>query len=633
MADRADPAIPALPADLRPFEIVLDAAAIPMTLQDTEGRFLRVNARLEELVGRSATELIGTRWQDITHPDDIAPGERLLSEHRDGRNPAWRISKRYLRPDGETVWVVLNVSAIETGDRRFLFTQVVDVSDHMDVLRALRESEERFRTIFESGPIGIARVGADFRFTDVNEALASLLGYTPQELIGRTFVEITHPDDVHTDAELAKRLFAGEIPEYRIEKRYIRKDGSTAWVQLTATLVRDTDGTPVSGLAIIQDINERKDAERRIRENEQRLVQLLEGLPLGVFLTDPDGTPLYVNRVATELTGQGAVAEARLADLPRVYRAYIAGTDELYPVERLPIARALAGERTTADDIEIERPDGRRLMAAWGTPIFDDEGRVAYAAVVFADITEDRMTAASLQRALGAEQALTERLRRADEIKNAVLRMISHDLRSPLSIVTLAADLLERQGASMPEEKRAELIARVGAQARKADRMVRDLLDVDRLAKGEFDAERIDTDVRDLIEEVVRDLGSLGRSIRIECEPLTFPLDRAQIDRVLENLLLNAVRHTPEATAVTVRAARRGDALLLTVSDRGPGVPDALKERIFEPFVRGDPRHDAPGTGVGLSLVARFAALHGGRAWVEDNPGGGSAFHVLLPPS
>src|SRR5215831_20018888 len=133
-----------------------------------------------------------------------------------------------------------------------------DLTERKRAEAAVRESEERFRRVFEEGPLGLAIVGRDFRFLKVNNALCQMVGYSEEELVQKTFADITHPDDLAADVELAERLFSREIPVYRIQKRYVKKNGETIWINLTASVIRDHDGEPLYGMCMVEDITEVK---------------------------------------------------------------------------------------------------------------------------------------------------------------------------------------------------------------------------------------------------------------------------------------------------------------------------------------------------------------------------------------
>src|SRR5215475_6761100 len=152
-----------------------------------------------------------------------------------------------------------------------------------DTVDALHDSEARFRAIFENAAAGIARVGPDGRWLEVNQRLCDIVGYSREELMTKTFADITHPDDLAPDMRQVRRLLAGKIDTYFMEKRYFRKDGSVVWVNLTVSLMRRADGTPDYFICVIEDITARKEAEEKLRSNEERLRLASRAAGLGVF--------------------------------------------------------------------------------------------------------------------------------------------------------------------------------------------------------------------------------------------------------------------------------------------------------------------------------------------------------------
>jgi PAS domain S-box-containing protein len=258
----------------------------------------------------------------------------------------------------------------------------------------------------------------------------------------------------------------------------------------------------------------------------------------------------------------------------------------------------------------------------------------------YIDITDQKLAEEGLRQALEREHQALERERQAatelralDELKNTFLDAVSHELRTPLATVIGIALTLKRSGPSLDEDDTADLVGRLVANAGKLDRLLSDLLDLDRLSKGLVEPRRSRTDVAALVGRIATEWRQRsGRRLDVTAEPVVAWVDPAKVERVVENLLANADRHTTADTPVWVTVARQDGAVLLAVDDAGAGVPRELRSALFEPFRQGPgaPAH-APGVGIGLSLVARFAELHGGRAWVQDRPGGGASFRVLLP--
>jgi signal transduction histidine kinase len=236
-----------------------------------------------------------------------------------------------------------------------------------------------------------------------------------------------------------------------------------------------------------------------------------------------------------------------------------------------------------------------------------------------------------LGQALSRGKDKADGLKAADAMKDTFLSAVSHDLRNPLTAILGVALTLERTKLQLPGDKAVELLGMLVEKARKLDRLLADLLDLNRLEEGVLEPDRTPTDIRALLLRVVGEGDQLeGWPIHVETAPVTAAVDAGKVERIVENLLVNATRHTPPGTPVWVRGLIRGRDLELVVSDAGPGVPAELAGSIFEPFHQGS-SDDQRGVGIGLSLVARFAQLHGGQAWVSERPGGGASFHVVLP--
>jgi two-component system, OmpR family, sensor kinase len=175
------------------------------------------------------------------------------------------------------------------------------------------------------------------------------------------------------------------------------------------------------------------------------------------------------------------------------------------------------------------------------------------------------------------------------------------------------------------------MIAGLATQARKLDRLLADLLDVDRLRHGFVLPSFHETDIGELVTHVASGYAAPTHRIQVEAAPIRAEVDAPKVERIVDNLLANAVNHTPPGTSISVGVAASDGGVLITVDDDGPGVPADEREAIFGIFTRGSGESYVPGTGVGLSLVAQFAELHGGRVWVEESSSGGASFRVFLP--
>ena len=230
------------------------------------------------------------------------------------------------------------------------------------------------------------------------------------------------------------------------------------------------------------------------------------------------------------------------------------------------------------------------------------------------------------------EHEVSSGLREMNEVKDTLLHAVSHDLKGPLAGIIGAMSTLRRGNElQLTGDEVESLYQMIEQSGRKMNRLIDDMLDLERLDRGQVQPEREPTDVGEMVRRVAREAPGMDtHPVRIDGEQLLANIDPAKVERIVENLLVNAARHTPGGTPVHVSVASSDDGIMLVIEDEGPGVPEELKSTLFDPFRQG-PTAAGRGVGIGLSLVRSFAELHGGSAEIEDREGGGARFVVLLP--
>jgi signal transduction histidine kinase len=369
-------------------------------------------------------------------------------------------------------------------------------------------------------------------------------------------------------------------------------------------------------------------------EDPTQVVLILEGLLAGIAIS-----VLILGAALAERSD----AEDRLAEAQEVAHVgswswdvdadRVTWSAELYRLNEIPDGSPM----TYASFLNTIHPDDRELMRRAVERALADAEPFA---LDYRCVTEDggvhwlhgraRVvldTRGRPVRILGTAQDITEQ-RRLDELRDTILSAVSHELRTPLTaIVGFAQTLKER---TLEPTLRTAVIESLFVQAQRLERLLADLLDLDRLRRGFVRPKFAETDIASLVEQVVaahRD----QVPIAVRAEFAHAAVDAPKVERIVDNLLVNAVRHTPVGTEIAVRVERGQGGVTIAVDDRGPGVAREDREAIFEIFHRGTRSDYTAGTGIGLSLVAQFTALHGGRAWVQENPGGGASFRVFLP--
>ena len=369
----------------------------------------------------------------------------------------------------------------------------------------------------------------------------------------------------------------------------------------------------------------------RLHETEARYQALVEQIPAVIYtesVGEPGGT-LFISPQVQHLLGYTPEEWLGHPDL---------WVEILHPEDRDRVVEECVNSNQSLGSFLSEyRMITRDGRVVWfrdeAVLVRDAEGRPLCWQGLMLDITERKEAEHALQHALEREQEAGERLRALDELKDTFLRAVSHDLRTPLTVVLGTALTLRETRDYLSADDTDDLLHRLEQNAKKLDRLLSDLLDLERLNRGLIEPERRPTNVAAVVRRVVDEAEFLhDRKVEVHAEPVVLMLDESKVERILENLVGNAERHTPAGTPISIFVASERNGILIRVEDHGAGVPEEFRKAIFDPFGQGPQLHDhAPGVGIGLSLVARFAQIHGGKAWVETCEGGGASFRVYLP--
>ncbi|HEX6401367.1 MAG TPA: ATP-binding protein, partial [Actinomycetota bacterium] len=253
---------------------------------------------------------------------------------------------------------------------------------------------------------------------------------------------------------------------------------------------------------------------------------------------------------------------------------------------------------------------------------------VTMAAATFLTILLFTRYRARLLLAVHLEREVSLELREVDRLKTTLMRAVSHDLRTPTAMILGAAETLRH--LSLDEDDARTLLAAISRGANRLSGLLDDLLDAESLQAGVVELSAEPADVGEVVRDAVAALEIPDEmDLRLDLQPAHASVDRARVGRIVENLVMNAIRHAPGSGVVWVLVRPCDGGAEIVVEDQGPGVPEADRRTIFAPFRRGET--EAPGTGLGLAIVEGFVRSHGGRVWVEDRSGGGASFRVFLP--
>jgi PAS domain S-box-containing protein len=489
---------------------------------------------------------------------------------------------------------------------------------------ALEASEQGFRQIFEDAPIGMAVVGLDESFNQVNTTLCQMVGYSERELTQCTTMDITFEDDIPQGKQNAEELLTGG-PRSSVERRYVRKDGEVLWITRTACLMRDFDGHPRNFLIMVEDISERKRAEQALCESKRESEaahhanQLIMDNSQDVICTiDEWGRFISVSAACEQLWGYSPAE--------MIGRQYI---DLVCPEDRLmtnQVAEVLRMDGKITDFVNrYTRKDGTLVHVLWSAT-WSEADKIMFC--VAHDVTDRARIEKELREA-------KEEADRANHAKSEFLSRMSHELRTPLNAILGFGQLLERQN---PTDTQRSRVGHIISAGRHLLNLINEVLDISRVETGNLQLSLEPVCLADALEEALSLMRPLAAERRIE---LSAPVpdhdhyamaDRQRFKQVLLNLLTNAVKYTPLDGKVNITSSKtETGAMRIVVSDTGAGISPEKLARLFTPFDRlGAEQTGVEGTGLGLALCQRLMQAMKGSIGADSILGEGTAFWVEL---
>ena len=519
----------------------------------------------------------------------------------------------------------------------FLFLRQQRMRFYQEKLKdaeALRESEEKFRNEFDNSAIGKSFTSLDGSM-EVNPAFCDMLGYTKEELAHQNWQDFTHPDDNELTQKLLKELLSGEKSTIRFRKRYIKKDGSIVWADVSTVLQKDKEGKPLYYITAVVDITERKRAEEALTESEAKFRNLFDNAQVGMFRTKMDGSAiLEVNR--NLLDTFGFTREEMLASPSTMRWAH--------PEEREKMVQRLRAEGIVTNlEVAFITKAGMIRDFQMSLKPYIEQGILEGSAL---DITERK----SMEEKVHQYNVQLEQKSRDLE---QIIYVTSHDLRSPLVNVQGFAKELSRSIMALMEaintgDISAEAMQRMAPILKKdipesleyiksgiarMDLQLSALLKLSRLGRAAITIENLD--MNRLVYEVVDSLEYVTKEKGAQFHLAKLPpcrADSAQTNQIFLNLIENALKYLDAKRLGSIRISgnKLENDVVYCVEDNGVGIQLECQDKIFEIFYRVE-QSTCAGEGLGLTIVRQSAERQNGTVWVESEPGTGSRFFVKLP--
>ncbi len=573
-----------------------------------DGKIVWCNERVEDIYGYRMEELMG-RDATFFYPTNVTPAEFSGTVSAAIKKKGYFYSgTRVKRKDGSIRDIEYAVAWIPGSSPIELVAVARDMTARKQMEEALRKSEEKYRRLVESLNEGIWVIDRESNTTFVNSRMAEMLGYTVDEMLGKHLFYFMDEGGIEEAKTYVARRRTG-ISE-RHEFRFVRKDGTSIWTSVSTSAIMDEQGNYMGAIAGVQDITDLKRVEEALRHSEATYRTLVESSPDGVLSIDAEAHVIDCNGGVCRLLGysreevKGKYFEELLeGGLPGVLSNYL--------------SQLTTERRLIETEFELKRRDGQKVP-------------------VWAKIVGLRDEGGNLSRALVYIRDIAER-KKLEQLKDEFIGLVSHELRSPLTVIMGAVNTALSEGERLSREEMRQLLQDAAYETESLSHILGNLLELSRAQAERLHLSVEPVNLRNVVRSAVDKVKRKSSAHRLVIDlPRNLPAvqaDELRLERLLYNLLENAVKYSPDGGVVRIFARVEQDHLVIGVSDQGIGISLHDQAKLFTPFQRIEDHRLAgvKGAGLGLLVCRRLVEAHGGRIWVKSEPGKGSTFYFTLP--
>jgi two-component system sensor histidine kinase/response regulator len=595
------------------FDYILKYANDIIFLADSDLVIIEANDRAFEVYQWGRSELIGMNLSKLTAPANLKAmeAEKKVLEKKGSAT----FETTHNRKNGTTIPVEISARQVEIEGIKYFQYICRDITDRKQSELILRESEERFRKIFEESPFGIAMTAKDLGIIRANNAFCNMLGYKEENLKSLTFRDFTHPDYIERDKIAMLRLTAQELPSYHV-----------IWGSTTVSIIRNDNEEVQYFLAMVEDITQRKQAEAELEKSFSLIKATLESTADGILVVDMQGKIVQYNQ---KFTGMWRIPET-IMELKDDDVAVQFVKDQLMNPDKFTkqiIKLYTDQEKTTSDLLEFK--DGR-IFERYSQPQ-KISGKSVGRVWSFRDITESKRAEAELI-------AAKEKAEENDRLKTAFLHNVSHEIRTPMNAIIGFSTLLNEPDTSEAERNQfIDIIFQSGSQLLS---IINDIVDIANIESGQAKLNAIEMDLNSSMRSLNEQFSykeqaniiSINLKTGLPDNEANIMIDSTKLIQVLSNLINNATKFTKEGR-IDFGYTMKDRFLEFFVKDTGIGIPPDLHEKIFERFYQVDNliSRKFGGTGLGLSICKAYIELLGGKIWVKSRPGEGTTFKFTIP--
>ena len=621
-------------------EFKLLAESMPQIVWVTrsDGWNIYFNQQWVEYTGLSLEESYGHGWNKPFHPDDQ---QRAWDAWQNAikNKGSYSIECQLRRKDGiYRWWLIRGVPVLNlNGSISKWFGTCTDIHEikqtEKELIKAKEKAEESemyFRSVFENSPIGLSITSLDGSIK-TNKAFSDLLGYSYEEVQTKTWMQITHPDDISESSLAIDSLLKGQKKSIQIEKRYLHKNGSIIYVILTSTLQKTDSGKPLFINTSILDITRQKQTEIKLKESEEKYRYIYDNAIEGMFRTSMDGKSLMANPAVALMLGYNSPAEylKEMNDSAnQVWYIPEQRSEYIFLLEKHNILKGY--------ECQLKRKDGSPIWVSLNAKIVRDEnGNEIYTEGFIEEITERKKTEIELI-------AAKEKAEESDRLKSAFLANMSHEIRTPMNGILGFADLLK--DSKLSGEEILEYISLIEKSGARMLNIINDIVDISKIESGQMNVNITESNINEQLDYICTffrpEVEQKGMNLLVKnslpSKESVVQTDREKVFAILTNLIKNAIKFSDKGTiefGYILKQTGEPAELEFFVKDQGIGIPSNRQQAIFERFIQADigDKRAYQGAGLGLAITKSYVEMLGGKIWLESEEGIGSVFYFTLP--
>ncbi|TXT64116.1 MAG: putative Histidine kinase [Promethearchaeota archaeon] len=613
--------------------------SLPYTvgLIDLEGTLIEINESGNDLMSiHSIDDIIGKSYKEIwkinSKNEELIEKYKIVLEKVKRTEDPIEIEFPIYQSDGGKIWVRSHTSLLNLNGNSFIQFLLQDITEQKLAKQKLKESEEKYREIFEGSRDGFVMVDLDGRIIDANQAYCNMLGYSLDELKDlENFYKITPKKYWEWEQREIwnNRLLRNGYSEI-YEKEYIKKDGTLFPVELQSYAVFDQNKTPLYLWGVARDISKRRKAEQKLITSERKYRELTELLPDIIFEADTEGNLIYSNTKGFK--------EFRYTEKDIEHGLNITQlvAEDFKEKAEKSIEELLQGNEIEPSEYLMVRKDGSTFYSRVNSRPLYREGKII-------GLTG---TVSNIHKQVIAKNKIKEsqkKLKKLNLLKSELLRRTSHEFKTPLVSIKGFLDLLSESHENELSQKALKYIQEIRLGCERQEKLITDILDAAELESEKIELNKTSENVTELIHSVLNSLkgalDSKNHSLELELHKnIKILIEREKILQVLNNILLNAIRNTQKGGKIIIKSKETEKYYLISIQDTGLGFTEEERCIAFTQFgkikrdeERGN-NNDEKGTGLGLYISKKIIELHGGKIWLKsEGRNKGSTFYFTLP--